>query len=189
MSDTAYDSTLDTQTHMINVRELLFYILINLGRRLTEHDLSKLESPEKDMFDKFTPLLRSLTYGSDEYKQALADMGPALEHHYAVNTHHPEHFQPVIDDEIDEMKAYLENLRVEDPAYKWIQSYCNERESRLNGMTLLDVIEMVADWKAAGMRHANGNFAESLEINWKRFKISDQLQEIIINTAQELGWL
>jgi hypothetical protein len=38
------------------------------------------------------------------------------------------------------------------------------------------------------MRHANGNITQSLEINRKRFNISDQLFEIIQNTVKELGW-
>jgi hypothetical protein len=43
-------------------------------------------------FDRVTPRLAESTYGSDEYKGFLADMGEGLRHHYAVNDHHPEHF-------------------------------------------------------------------------------------------------
>lgn len=184
-----YDSKYDTQTHIAQVRTLMFMTVVNLSGRLYDHDLSKLEDPEKSMFDQFTPLLRDLTYGSPEYKQVLVDMGPALQHHYEHNSHHPEHYPIQADDEIGDMDAYLENLSKDDPAHAWITAYRNERASRLNGMSLLDVLEMLCDWKAAGMRHADGNFGESLEINWKRFHISDQLQSILINTAQELGWL
>jgi len=58
----------------------------------------------------------------------------------------------------------------------------------INGMSLLDLIEMLADWKAAGMRHADGDMQKSLEINKKRFGMSDQLAEIFQNTIKELGW-
>ncbi len=184
-----YDSTQDTQQHIRTVRAFLSDVQINIAKRSVDHDASKLQSPEKELFDEFTPKLRALTYGSPEYKQALVEMGPALEHHYQSNSHHPEHFAPVVDDEIDEIDAYLEDLGKSDRAYKWLESYRNELESRLNGMSLLDVLEMLVDWKAAGMRHKDGNLAESLEINHGRFKISDQLQSILINTAQELGWL
>jgi hypothetical protein len=115
--------------------------------------MSKLEEPEKSMYDEFTPKLRAMTYGSDEYKQMLAAMGPALQHHYVNNTHHPEHYS-----------------------------------NGVNGMSLLDLIEMLADWKAAGMRHADGSMAQSLEVNRKRFGMSDQLYEIFVNTVKELGW-
>jgi len=184
-----YDSTFDTQNHIIQVRHLLFYCIQNLINRAEDHDASKLESPEKEIFDEFTPKLRELTYGSPEYKQALKDMGPALNHHYICNSHHPEFFAPIVNDEIGEINAYLENLDKDDPAKRWLESYRNELESRLNGMSLLDVMEMLADWKAAGMRHKDGNLADSLEINHTCFKISDQLQSILINTAQELGWI
>lgn len=49
------------------------------------------------MFTKFTPRLKGMTYGSDEYKQCLAEMGPGLRHHYAANRHHPEHHVGGID--------------------------------------------------------------------------------------------
>lgn len=44
------------------------------------------------MFTRFTPRLKGMTYGSPEYKQCLAEMGPGLRHHYAANRHHPEFF-------------------------------------------------------------------------------------------------
>ena len=53
----------------------------------------------------------------------------------------------------------------------------------VDGMNLLDIIEMVCDWKASTMRVQNGNFIESLEKNRKRFKLSPQLVRIIANTA------
>lgn len=40
----------------------------------------------------------------------------------------------------------------------------------------------VCDWKAAVMRHADGDINKSVEINTKRFNISPQLVAIIKNT-------
>lgn len=57
------------------------------------------------------------------------------------------------------------------------------------GMSLLDIIEMIADWQASGQRYKNGNMAQSLEVNIKRFGIDEQLASILVNTARELGWL
>jgi hypothetical protein len=54
----------------------------------------------------------------------------------------------------------------------------------IQGMSLLDVIEMLCDWKAAGLRHADGNIFKSLEINKDRYKISTQLYSILFNTAK-----
>jgi hypothetical protein len=50
-------------------------------------------------------------------------------------------------------------------------------------MNLLDIIEMLCDWKAASERHNDGNILKSIEINKKRFKLSPQLVRILENTA------
>lgn len=148
-----YDSTQDTQEHIGKVRRYLQQMRIEIHCRGVEHDRSKFLSPEKEIFDAVTPKLKTLTYGSDEYKAALVEMGEALTHHYANNSHHPEHF-----------------------------------ENGVNGMSLFDVMEMLCDWKAASERHADGNLGKSLEINRVRFGISDQLCQILINTAIAMGW-
>jgi hypothetical protein len=149
----AYDSTEDTKQHIKTVQGFLSEALGNLVGRSMVHDASKLEEPEKSMYDEFTPKLRDSTYGSDEYKGFLKDMGPALQHHYQANSHHPEHYP-----------------------------------NGINGMSLMDLLEMLADWKAAGMRHANGDISKSMEINRTRFGMSDQLFEIFQNTLKELRW-
>jgi hypothetical protein len=148
------DSTLATLKHSRRVDELLLELMRAISFRVTCHDDSKLFDPEKAIFDEFTPKLRDSTYGSDEYKTYLEQMGEALQHHYASNRHHPEHF-----------------------------------ENGIDGMTLVDVVEMLADWKAATERHADGDLAKSLEIQRERFGMSDQLVSILRNTAVEAGWL
>lgn len=61
-------------------------------------------------------------------------------------------------------------------------------ENGIDGMSLLDVIEMLMDWKAATERHETGDIHKSLEINRERFLISDQLYAILVNTVKEMGW-
>jgi hypothetical protein len=146
-----YDSTKDTKEHIKNVEHFMKIVLFDLINRLNSHDASKLEEPEKSMYDEFTPKLRELTYGSDEYKQTLKDMGTALQHHYAINKHHPEHY-----------------------------------DNGINGMSLLDLTEMFCDWCAASLRHKDGNISKSIEINAKRFEMTDQLKEIFENTLKEI---
>lgn len=58
----------------------------------------------------------------------------------------------------------------------------------INGMTLLDVVEMLADWKAASERTKQGSIQKSLAVNKQRFGISDQLAEILENTVKALDW-
>ena len=88
-----YDSRADTLEHIVKVRWILMQMSERLHTRAIHHDASKLEPPEKQIFDKFTPKLRATTYGSDEYKKYLDAMGEGLAHHYKVNSHHPEHYE------------------------------------------------------------------------------------------------
>jgi hypothetical protein len=154
----SYDSTSDTLEHIRNVSERLYHFGSQLALRAKLHDQSKLDTPEKEALDQFTPLLKGLTYGSQEYKDGLEKSGPAmdiyLKHHYANNRHHPEF----------------------------------HGEKGVAGMTLIDLVEMLCDWRAATERHATGNILRSLEINRERFKLSDQLYEILLNTVKALGW-
>lgn len=93
-----YDSTTETLLHIKRVNQLLIFASMELLKRGDRHDDSKLESPEKELFDKYTPLLKELDYGSDGYKESLKALKPALDHHYANNSHHPEHYENGIND-------------------------------------------------------------------------------------------
>jgi len=88
-----YDSKEDTLNHIINVRKYAGRLQNALFEQTSKHDKSKLEEPEKPIFDEYTPKLKNCVYGSDEYKTYLKEMQVALKHHYANNRHHPEHFE------------------------------------------------------------------------------------------------
>lgn len=148
-----YDSKQDTLNHQNRVDDLIGKFVAELNFRGMSHDASKLREPEKELFDKYTPMLALLVYGSDEYKQCLAELKPALDHHYSTNRHHPE---------------------------------CHE--DGVNSMTLVDIIEMFCDWKAASERHNGGSFEKSIEYNKGRFHMCEQLAQIFENTRKELGW-
>lgn len=51
------------------------------------------------------------------------------------------------------------------------------------GMSLLDVVEMYFDWKAACRRHRGGDIEESVLVNRDRFEFSDELASILTNEA------
>jgi len=87
-----YDSTEDTKQHIDKVRFYLQICVDELKSRAFLHDESKLETPEKEAFDEYTPKLKAMTYGSEEYKACLNGLKVALDHHYANNTHHPEYY-------------------------------------------------------------------------------------------------
>jgi len=92
-----YNSRKDTQAHIARVSILIDDCIGNLECRALLHDHSKLLSPEKEIFDEFTPKLKDSVYGSPEYKGYLEQMKVALDHHYKHNSHHPEHYENGID--------------------------------------------------------------------------------------------
>lgn len=148
---TIAECQVETMKHIEKVRKYIKVFTDALAVRAIKHDKTKLESPEVEVFAEFTPKLAGATYGSDEYNSFLQEMNVALQHHYASNRHHPEHFSKGIDD-----------------------------------MTLVDIVEMLCDWKAASQRQNDGNLLKSIELNAQRFGYDDQLKRIFVNTAKLL---
>jgi hypothetical protein len=87
-----------TTEHKILVKDLLYNFAEVIKQRADSHDQSKLEVPEFGLFSELTPRLAQTTYGSEEYKKTLDQLKIALDHHYANNRHHPEHFKNGIND-------------------------------------------------------------------------------------------
>ena len=140
-----------TQEHINLVRVFLRVIAVELLKRGETHDLSKMSPEEVEAFTEYSPKLKTCTYGSEEYKGYLRGLGPALDHHYEVNRHHPEHF------------------------VKGIQ-----------GMNLVDIVEMLVDWMASTKRHNDGDIRRSIELNQNRFDMSNDLVDILKNTVELL---
>lgn len=148
---TIAECKVETQKHIERVRHYIKFMTDKQTLRAIKHDAIKLESPEVEVFAEFTPRLADTQYGTDEYKECLAGMKPALEHHYANSRHHPEHFA----------KGILD-------------------------MNLIDIVEMLCDWKAASERQKDGNLLKSIEMNAARFGYDDQVKQILVNTAKLL---
>jgi hypothetical protein len=87
-----YSSRKDTLKHIRQVRKNITQVIGGLWVRGLLHDRSKLQKEEKAGFDEYTPKLAGTTYGSEEYRQFLKELKPSLDHHYAKNPHHPEHY-------------------------------------------------------------------------------------------------
>lgn len=87
-----------TMKHILKVDELMHAVGTLLMMMGLDHDSSKLSSEEFPFFVEHTKTLNGLTYGSPEYKEALVKLKPALDHHYANNPHHPEHYENGIND-------------------------------------------------------------------------------------------
>lgn len=95
---TVAECQVETQKHIETVRKYIRFMIDKMDMRGVKHDASKLESPEVEVFAELTPKLAETTYGSEEYNNFIERLKPALEHHYASNRHHPEHFVNGIND-------------------------------------------------------------------------------------------
>jgi hypothetical protein len=133
--------------HIRNVGRMMSLFCEGLMDRAYVHDKSKMADPEAEIFAIYTPKLKEVEFMSEEYKQNLAEMKPALDHHYANNRHHPQHFSHGID-----------------------------------GMNLIDLMEMFGDWYAASMRQKNGDPKAGIIANAPRFNMDPQLRNIFLNT-------
>lgn len=151
MTERERDTLNATLAHIRRVGHLLTTFAHDLMRRAIEHDRSKMEEPEFSRFAEVTHKLAGTTYDSEEYHATKAELDDALIHHYAENSHHPEHYSRGV-----------------------------------NGMTLMDINEMFADWIAANERHDDGDIYDSIEANEERFGICPQLSDIFRNTARAL---
>lgn len=86
------DCYIKTLEHKEQVASLMERIAQVIRKRGVNHDNSKLENPEFELFAQHTPQLAKTTYGSAEYQTCLDDLKPALDAHYSNNDSHPEFF-------------------------------------------------------------------------------------------------
>ena len=141
------DAKFKTMRHIETVRNYINGVIKIFIDRAESHDQTKIQEPEAEIFEIYTPKLRQTTYGSEEYQQYLREMNVGLDHHYKHNRHHPEYHKNGIDD-----------------------------------MNLIDLIEMLIDWKAASLRHEDGNIYESIKLNQERFGYSDDMRWLLERT-------
>lgn len=95
--NTSYDSKADTLEHIKHVSTGINKFCCVMLDRANNHDNSKLENPEKPIFDKYTHELQRYAYGTKEYMDNLKNLDVALEHHYKNNSHHPQHYENGVD--------------------------------------------------------------------------------------------
>ena len=140
----------ETIIHIRRVQTLMGDIQTRLRKRAIDHDKSKLDHPELQVFSTHTIMPE---FGSEAYEKAHEELKIALQHHYEHNSHHPEHHEHGIED-----------------------------------MTLLDLVELLCDWRASTERSPHGCIKRSIDVGQERFRIGPQLSKILNNTIKELGW-
>lgn len=90
----------------------------------------------------------------------------------------------------DEYRACLREMK---PAlehhYQANRHHPEHHAHGVDDMTLMDVLEMLVDWKAASERMQDGgSILASIKHNTVRFGLAPQLAHILIRTAIALGW-
>ncbi len=140
------------KAHIGRVGDNMTCISQNIMQRGIVHDKSKLEDFELPYHKELIEEFGKHPFGSVGYDETKKKLGPAINHHFKHNRHHPEHFVDGIE-----------------------------------GMNLLDLIEMLCDWKAATQNHPTvpGNMHRSMELGIKRYNISPQLARILYNTVND----
>lgn len=71
--------------------------------------------------------------------------------------------------------------------YSKSRDHVEYHERGYRGMTLIDLLEMIVDWKSATLRTESGDIFRSIEINQQRYGYSDELKDILANTARWLN--
>lgn len=87
----------------------------------------------------------------------------------------------------DEYKSYLESLKEGLKIhYENNRHHPEHFENGIRGMNLIDLLEMICDWKAASERHADGDIYKSIGINQERFGYSEDVKSLLKNTVDFL---
>lgn len=87
-------------------------------------------------------------------------------------------------------EAYRAVLKAQAPAiahhYAHNRHHPEYHEDGIRAMTLIDLLEMLCDWRAAGLRSADGDIRQSITFNKTRFGYGAELERVFHNT---IDWL
>lgn len=79
------------RNHRIDVHNLLNKIITMLNQRGINHDISKYTDAEREVFQSI--VFTDVAYGTSAYYDRLNLLKTATDHHYKVNSHHPEYYR------------------------------------------------------------------------------------------------
>lgn len=127
--------------------------------------------------------------------KAIIDLSDRSIHHDASKLDDPEldifcKHTPVLKELEYNSPEYKDCLQRMSPAIKHHYSKNRHHPEHFpkgwRDMNLIDLLEMICDWRAAADRHENGNVYESLVQNEARFKLPKYLTQILRNTVEYL---
>ncbi len=142
--------------HKLVIMKLLDRVICELLKRGLEHDDSKLKEPELGIFSSNIRIFNEM-----------------------VNYHY------IKENDNNELELSIEHGK---QLHYDSNSHHPEHygELGINGMDLVDIIEMVCDWLGSHERYKNIEEVEKmLSIQYKRFGIDEQLGHIISNSVKK----
>jgi hypothetical protein len=84
----------------------------------------------------------------------------------------------------DEYKVVLREHRHEfDHHYEANDHHPEHFENGIEDMNLIQMLEMLCDWKAATLRHEDGDILRSIEQNAERFGYGEEVKRLLLNTV------
>ena len=170
-----YNAADAIRRHQEHVKKLMHAVVMDLHVRAQVHDDSKFSPEEYPHIQAIGELVQregKVDFGTPEYEARKKLLGPMLEHHYANNDHHPEHFMDGAERDIRRWRKGdgVELIDVTGVA----------------GMTLMALVEMFCDWSAAASDR-NPDGALDIGVGCKKYEMPPMLEEIFRNTAAAMG--
>ena len=69
--------------------------------------------------------------------------------------------------------------------YRYNRHHPEHFGNGINGMTIMDLTEMLCDWTATSERHEDGSIYDSIEILADRFKYTSPMKKVLSNTCEK----
>lgn len=85
---------------------------------------------------------------------------------------------PEYEKDLAEMKSTLEHH------YARNRHHPEHHARGIDDMNIIDLVEMLCDWKSATLRHNDGNLNKSIEYNADKFDMAPQLKRIFQNSVE-----
>ena len=160
-------------------------------------EICKCPQSEIDAYYKTSETIRNHRNRVANYMACIAQMIKLRGEEHDVSKLSPVEF-PVYSRAIGEFEKYSfgsdgyekakESIKqATDHHYKLNRHHIEYFSDGIDGMNLIDLIELLCDWKSATLNHPEnpGDMARSLQVATEKYKISPQLARVLYNTIQD----
>ena len=173
-----WEARFRTMRHIEAVRNYLAVCIRELMNRQIQHDQSKLDEAVRNYLAVCVMELvqRQVWHDQSKLESPEVETFDRITSELRGLTYGGEEYRTVLREGSPAMEHHYAHNR----------HHPEHHKQGIAGMTLIDLLEMLCDWKAASLRHDDGDIFRSLEINQQRFDITDQLCVVLCNTVE---WL